>query len=451
MSPQPPSARFGPDRSVPVSAVPPQNAPADPTVGEPGAEPSSPDTAVSALRSGIGALRRALGRAAGWGRSLAGVLSVVTTTGWACLVLLAATAVAGAHLGWQEAWSAAAVLALLVGTSWLWLLSRGGHEASLETLEARVTVGDNAAIYLTVRNPTSRPLLPTRMEMAVGPGTAVFAVPTLRPGAQDERGFVLPTGRRGVVTVGPVVSVSSDPVGMLRLVRMRTRAQQVHIHPRTVRTRGALHGVMKDVEGAVTQELSSSEVSFHALRDYVPGDDRRNIHWRTTARTGRLMVRQFEETHRSSLLVLLDINTRNYETAEDFETAVSVACSVALDAIADGRQVQLLTQNDTLPVSSFTRLLDASCEVDLDDVEDCDELAREGCVLHPEASVLVMVTGQGVEDPVLSRMRTLTPVDIVTITLRCGSRPLGRRVLRSMPVLDIDRIENLPRVLRRAM
>ena len=38
-----------------------------------------------------------------------------------------------------------------------------------------------------------------------------------------------------------------------------------------------LHGVLRDIEGAVTQDLSSSDVAFHALRDYVPGDDRRAL------------------------------------------------------------------------------------------------------------------------------------------------------------------------------
>ena len=102
---------------------------------------------------------------------------------------------------------------------------------------------------------------------------AVFAVPTLAPGAVDERGFVLPTSRRGIVTVGPVVSVASDPVGLVRLTRKRTESQEVHIHPRTIRLGSVLSGLMRDVEGAVTQELSSSDVAFHALRDYVPGDD----------------------------------------------------------------------------------------------------------------------------------------------------------------------------------
>ena len=374
---------------------------------------------------------------------------MVTPTGWACLLLLVATGLAAVRLGWQEAWSAAAVLAVVVGTSWLWLLPRGAHRVSHELLEPRVTVGDEAIIHLTVLNPTGRPLLPARMEMPVGPGTAVFAVPTLRSAAVHERGFVLPTARRGVVTVGPVVSVSADPIGLLRRERTRTRAQLVHIHPRTVHVGSSLHGLMRDVEGAVTQELSSSDVSFHALRDYVPGDDRRNIHWRTTAHTGRLMVRQFEETHRSSLLVLLDTLARDYENEEDFETAVSVACSLTLDAIGHAREVALVTEAESLPTASAARLLDASCSIEMSGALGLDELARRATTHHPEASVLLAVTGQLCPDEILGRVRTITPSDTVAAALRAGSNPSGRRAVGALVRFDLDRLETLPLVMRR--
>ena len=391
-------------------------------------------------------LRRIINGVPASGRAL----GIVTPTGWACLALLVATGLAALRLGWQEARAAAAVLAVIAGTSWLWLLPRGAHRVHHELLEPRVTVGDEAIIHLSVLNPTSHPLLPARMEMPVGPGTAVFAVPTLRPAAVHERGFVLPTARRGVVTVGPVVSVSADPVGLLRRERERTRAQLVHIHPRTVRAGSTMHGLMRDVEGAVTQELSSSDVSFHALRDYVPGDDRRNIHWRTTAHTGRLMVRQFEETHRSSLLVLLDCLIDDYEVEEDFETAVSVACSLGLNAIHDGREVALATQDDELSTATGLQLLDASCLVTATAEAGCDDLARQASARHPEASVIILVTGQRCEKQTLARVRTLTPLDAVVLALRCGSRAMERHSVGGLTAYDLDRVQALPRIMRRA-
>ena len=355
-------------------------------------------------------------------------------------------------MGWQEAWSAAIVVGIVVASAWLWLIPRGGYSVNHNLLESRVTVGDHALIRLTVTNPRTRPLLPSRMEMPVGPGRAVFVVPTLTPRAIHERGFVLPTQRRGIVTVGPVLAVQRDPVGLLQRERSLTTPQHIHIHPRTLRLGTVLHGVLRDIEGAVTQDLSSSDVAFHALRDYVPGDDRRNVHWRTTARTGRLMVRQFEETRRSSLLVLLSTRQEDYAGEEDFETAVSIACSLAMDAIQDGREVRFVTQIGSLPTSSSLRMLDTSCLLSTGEEDvGCDLLARHACTAHPEASILVLVTGQEVDRVTLARVRSFAPLSMRAVTLRAGQQGLSRLHAGTMPVVDMDRLEQLPTALRRAL
>lgn len=378
-------------------------------------------------------------------------MRALSPVGWACLAMLACCLLLGSRLGWQEAWGAAAVLGAVVLTAGLWLLPRGGHSVTHSLLEPYVTVGDYALVRVTVTSMRSRPLLPARMEMPVGAGRAVFVVPVLPPGGSHDRGFVLPTRRRGVIVVGPVVSVARDPVGLLHLERARTTAQVVHVHPRTLRLGAVLHGTLRDIEGAVTQDLSSSDVSFHALRDYVAGDDRRHVHWRTTARTGRLMVRQFEETRRSSLLVLLSVRAEDYAGEEDFETAVSVACSLAVDALRDGRQVRLLTQETSLPTASPLRLLDASCLLEVhEETGNCDDLARHGCATSPEASVVVLVTGQETPRAVLAAARSLVPPSVSMLALRTGQRPLSRLHAGDLPVVDLDRLEQLPTALRKA-
>ena len=385
-------------------------------------------------------------------RPLRWLLHTITPVGWGCLVLLSACGLTGAVMGWQEAWSAAAVVGVVVVSAWLWLIPRGGYSVNHSLLEPRVTVGDHALIRLTVTNPRPRPLLPSRMEMPVGPGRAVFVVPTLTPRAVHERGFVLPTQRRGIVTVGPVLAVQRDPVGLLQRERSLSTPQHIHIHPRTVRLGTVLHGVLRDIEGAVTQDLSSSDVAFHALREYVPGDDRRNVHWRTTARTGRLMVRQFEETRRSNLLVLLSTRQDDYAGEEDFETAVSIACSLTMDAIQDGREVRFVTQIGSLPTSSSLRMLDTSCLLSTgeDDVS-CDLLVRHACTAYPEASIVVLVTGQEVDRATLARARSFAPLSMVAVTLRAGQQGLSRLHAGTMPVVDMDRLEQLPTALRRAL
>ena len=101
-------------------------------------------------------------------------------------------------------------------------------------------------------------------------------------------------------------------------------------------------GFIRDLEGSPTRDLTVSDIAFHALREYVPGDDRRFIHWRSSAKTGTFMVRQFEETRRSRLMVLLDLDAGAYADDAEFELAVSAAASVGARAIRDARTVSFV-------------------------------------------------------------------------------------------------------------
>ncbi|NHA00101.1 DUF58 domain-containing protein [Nocardioides sp. W3-2-3] len=108
-----------------------------------------------------------------------------------------------------------------------------------------------------------------------------------------------------MLDVGPVVAVRADPLGLLRREAHLSRMDRLYVHPRTLRVEGSAAGLVRDLEGRTVPKVSDNDVSFHALRGYVAGDDRRHIHWKSSAKTGTLMVRQFEETRRSHLLTLV--------------------------------------------------------------------------------------------------------------------------------------------------
>jgi hypothetical protein len=74
---------------------------------------------------------------------------------------------------------------------------------------------------------------------------------------------------------------------------------------------------------------------FAGVRDYRPGDQRRWIHWRTTARTGRLAVREHEEPARSPVVLVVT----GLDGSHDDEHAASAAASIGLEALARDRPV----------------------------------------------------------------------------------------------------------------
>jgi hypothetical protein len=72
------------------------------------------------------------------------------------------------------------------------------------------------------------------------------------------------------------------------------------------------------------------------------GDDLRRVHWRSTARTGDLMLRQDERRVGEVATVLLDTRAAAH-TGDSFERALEVAVSVAAALVDDGRRLRFVT------------------------------------------------------------------------------------------------------------
>ena len=91
---------------------------------------------------------------------------------------------------------------------------------------------------------------------------------------------------------------------------------------------------------------TSTDEEFAALRSYEPGDDVRQVHWRTSARLGRLVVQQFEQPWQRRTTVVLDVR-RTAHDPESFERAVSAAASVVEHTAEQGDLVRLVTTDGT--------------------------------------------------------------------------------------------------------
>ena len=370
------------------------------------------------------------------------LLSSLTPLGWGTACLGAAGALAGCLASWAEAAVIGFTCLALVALSLAWSLGRAGHSVALELASTRVTVGERAVGALTVSNPTPRRLGATMVELRVGAGANSFLCPPLGQGDSHEEVFGIATTRRGVVGVGPASTIRGDALGLVRRVQTWSETTELYIHPRTVAMSASTIGFIRDIEGATTQDLSSADVSFHALREYVPGDDRRAVHWRSTARTGKLMVRQFEET-RSHLLIVLDLDTDAWSGDDEFETGVSAAASLARAALVDSREVSAHTQAGHLKTPTPLHAMDSLSGVErVLGAERVSALAQRAGTEASQASTGVVITGSRTPLADLHAALTRLPLDMVTAGVRVDPgasfelRTLGNTPVVVAPSLD---------------
>jgi hypothetical protein len=231
----------------------------------------------------------------------------------------------------------------------------------------------------------------TAIESVNGEPRIATIGPISAQGAEDIS-YAVPTNRRGLLTSGPLVVRRFDLFGLVTADRRFGGTCTVRVRPRRYPLRMLPSGRRRDLEGP-TRERSEGSASFHQLRQYVPGDDMRRIHWRSTARTGDLLVKQMVDTTRPELVVVLD-NRASVIGSDDFEHAVEVAASVLQAAEADDFPTLLLFSDGTddrdvdgQPIPHLDRLTG----VELGTADSLDRLAD---VLVARGRSLVFVTGE---------------------------------------------------------
>lgn len=374
----------------------------------------------------------------------------VTLLGRTVLALSLIAWFVGWWLGWDEYLLVAAGCLVAAAAALVFTLGTSSLQVSLDVEPPRLVVGEPAVGRLQAVNTSSRMFLPLRLEAPVGEGVARIDVPALAADEQFEQVFVIPTTHRSVITVGPVSSIRGDPLGLARRVLMLTESTKLFIHPRTVPVSGITAGWIRDLEGRPTNDLSDSDVAFHALREYVPGDDRRHIHWRTTARLGgRMMVRQFVDTRRVHLGLVMSTNAEEYTDANEFEMAISAVGSLGRSAFADRQPMTCVVGRAIVASPNPQRFLDGLAAIGAPVAGHTLLHTAHGALpLVRAASVVMVVTGGAATISQLNATADVFPANVRVVAMRCGTG--GRRSITptaKTKVLDLSQLEDLPSLL----
>jgi uncharacterized protein (DUF58 family) len=153
-------------------------------------------------------------------------------------------------------------------------------------------------------------------------------LPALAPGKARTVSLTLVPRRRGRIELAGVVLARTDPLGLVNgLVRVAAPGRVTALPKRYRLPRLALPGARRFQQGGVTLAISIGESEeFVALRDYRPGDPLQRVHWRSFARIGKPVVKEYQDEFYERHALVLDTSGARGEDAS-FEEAVAIAAS----------------------------------------------------------------------------------------------------------------------------
>lgn len=276
---------------------------------------------------------------------------------WAATLLVALVG------GWSIMYRVSYVVLLLGIVSWGWaFIASRSLVVERKIRSQRAQVGGYFEEWVAVDNTSyiPKPWVELRTESTLT-AHAVRRGFFLGPKARRTWTLRSECALRGKFTLGDIVVTTGDPFGLFRRNARFPSATTVVIYPRTVDflAAGPIPG---ELPGGAQQRgrVPYPTPTAAGVREYQPFDPYNRIHWPTTARMRRLMVKEFELDPFSDVWVVLDLNRTTHvghaaESTEEY--GVTVAASLARHFLMQNRSVGLLAQGEVLPPDRGTRQL----------------------------------------------------------------------------------------------
>ncbi len=304
--------------------------------------------------------------------------------------------------GWSIMYRVSYVVLLLGVLSWLWaLISARTVTVERHSRTQRAQVGGYFEEWVAVDNTwyLPKPWVEIHSDSNLtehGVRRGFFLAPKAR------RSWTLRTQctSRGKFTLGDIVVSTGDPFGLFQRHVKFPSAATVVVYPRTVDfvTPGHVPG---QLPGGAEQKGYVPFVTPTAagVREYQPSDSFSRIHWPTSARLGRLMVKEFELDPFSDVWVVLDLDRQTHyghgaESTEEY--AVTVAASLARHFLMENRSVGLLAQREVLPpdrgIRQLTKILELLAVVRADRWESLTELISGESMRMSRLATVFVVT-----------------------------------------------------------
>ena len=244
---------------------------------------------------------------------------------------------------------------LLVLTMYLWVRELGPRLLLHRRLLVEwAQVGDELEEHWELINNARLPLLWLEIEDASTlPGYSGRRVAAAGMGDQRNWTTQAHCEQRGVYTLGPLTASLSDPFGLFRYEWREDSLRQIVIYPPLVQLPALI--VPQGQRGGLSRaDILQQHVtpSVGGLREYVQGDPPSHIHWPTVAKTDKLMVKEFDQERAGALWIALDLYAGAYQLGDDHPAAINSAAAQPTGAVHNGQDQRVIFQRsavDALP------------------------------------------------------------------------------------------------------
>jgi len=267
----------------------------------------------------------------------------------AVIAIIVISAFVAAATGFWLLFRVTYVMAIALPVAWVisWWNTR--HiTADVERRTLRGQVGQDAVEVIEVRNNDFLPKLWVEVEDPSDlPRHRSRRVVIIPPRRTRNWMVTTPLLRRGLYDWGPIRITTTDPFGIFRRVRSVGGKGQILVYPPVFDLpHFAAPPANLPGEGRFRRRTHYVTPNASGVREYAPGDGFNRIHWKSTARTGRMMVKTFELDPASDIWVILDLERRVHSGKDDDSTeeyGVRIAASVARHYLMANRPVGLIT------------------------------------------------------------------------------------------------------------
>lgn len=156
---------------------------------------------------------------------------------------------------------------------------------------------------------------------------------------------------RGRFTIGPIRATVQDPLGLFHRTRVFAELSELVVYPKTFAIRDlGIRGLQSTSLVSTASPLRVGQTPlFYGTREYQAGDNPRRIHWRASARWGKLILQEYESPSNVELTCFLDLDRSTMcglGRGSTIERAISIAASAAEFAESSGNPFQLIADGE---------------------------------------------------------------------------------------------------------